>query len=217
VFSLADRILPVSNFTARELQRNVGVNLSKVQVIHHGFESPKNPDIQNKADRVVTITNLSWSDLKRKGLETLVHSAKLLPDVDFIIIGPIVDDSIKKLQEISPSNVNFAGYVKNAANSDLLRTAKVYVQLSFYESFGCGLAEAMLQGCIPVVTCNGALPELVGDTGYLVPYGDIQASVKAIQQALNTGPEAGLRARTRILKQFPLEKRHTQLLQTLKI
>jgi glycosyltransferase involved in cell wall biosynthesis len=67
---------------------------------------------------------------------------------------------------------------------DKLRDVKVYCQLSYTESFGVTNLEAMACGCVPVVTDRGALPEVVGNTGVIVPYGDVDATIKAIYIAL---------------------------------
>jgi len=69
---------------------------------------------------------------------------------------------------------------------DLLKKTRVYCQLSYTESFGMTLLEAMSCGCIPVVTDRDALPEVVGDCGYVVPYGDVDATRKAILKALES-------------------------------
>ena len=66
---------------------------------------------------------------------------------------------------------------------NLLKSTRVYCQLSYTESFGMTLLEAMSCGCIPVVTDRDALPEVVGDCGYVVPYGDVDATRKAILKA----------------------------------
>jgi glycosyltransferase involved in cell wall biosynthesis len=73
----------------------------------------------------------------------------------------------------------------------------------------------MLQGCVPVVTDCAALPEVAGDTGIYAKYGDVDSTVRAIQQALATPSDYGLRARERILSEFPLEKRRQNLLEAI--
>jgi len=65
-----------------------------------------------------------------------------------------------------------------------LRESKVYCQLSYTESFGITNLEAMACGCVPVVTDRGALPEIVGNTGVIVPYGDVDATINAIHKAM---------------------------------
>jgi hypothetical protein len=68
-----------------------------------------------------------------------------------------------------------------------LQSAKVYCQLSYSESFGMALLEAMACGCIPVVSDREALPEVVKGCGLVVPYGDVDKTRAAIVLALNAG------------------------------
>ena len=59
------------------------------------------------------------------------------------------------------------------------------------------------RGIAPVVTTAGALPELVGDTGIVVP--DTDALALALQELIaepERGRELGQRARRRILEEF---------------
>ena len=72
------------------------------------------------------------------------------------------------------------------------------------------MAEGMLCGCVPVVTDRGAIPEVVGDTGFYVPYGDPEATAEAIKEALNSNK--GKQARERIKKMFPIERRERELI-----
>jgi glycosyltransferase involved in cell wall biosynthesis len=65
------------------------------------------------------------------------------------------------------------------------------------------LLEAMARGIAPVVTNAGALPELVGDAGIVVP--DVEAMALALQELLadpERARELGQRARQRILEEF---------------
>jgi len=82
---------------------------------------------------------------------------------------------------------------------------KVYAQLSYHESFGVAIAEAMLCNCVPVVTKQYAIPEIVGETGYYVPYGNPMKTHIAITKALKI--ENNTKTRERIKKFFhPLER-----------
>ena len=89
--------------------------------------------------------------------------------------------------------------------------AKVYCQLSTQESFGVALAEAMACGCVPVVTRKYSLPEVVGDTGFYVPYNDPETTAEAIKKALRS--DKGAKARERVKKKFSEEQREKRLLQ----
>ena len=88
--------------------------------------------------------------------------------------------------------------------------AKVYCQLSYYESFGVALAEAMACECVPVIADRGALPEVIGDVGFYVPYGDPEATAEAIGKALKSGK--GAEARERIKTMFSLERRRDEFI-----
>ena len=66
----------------------------------------------------------------------------------------------------------------------MFKSAKVYCQPSYTESFGMSLLEAMACGCVPVVSQRDALPEVVGTVGFVVPYGDVERTRRAIIRAL---------------------------------
>jgi len=83
-----------------------------------------------------------------------------------------------------------------------LRWAKVYCQLSYTESFGVTNLEAMACGCVPIVTDRDALPEIIGDTGIVVPYGDVEATAKAMCKAMTMDGNAA-RERSKIFTREP--------------
>ena len=77
--------------------------------------------------------------------------------------------------------------IKNIPHSGLIdefKKAKVYCQLSYTESFGMSLLEAMACGCVPVVSNKDALPEVVGNCGFVVPYGDVEETRNAVIKAM---------------------------------
>jgi len=150
----------------------------------------------------------SWHRVRLKGIDTFVESAALMPDVEFVVIGGS-GEGLKRIRDLAPSNVAF---IRPSTQEELIhyyQRGRVYCQLSCYESFGLALAEAMSCGCVPVATRNGALPEVVGDTGFYVQYGDSKAVAAAIENALLSGK--GKQARDRITKFFSIERREADL------
>ena len=151
-------------------------------------------------------------NLKRKGLEVFVRAAAHLPDLRFFVVGSWLDRSIDFLKSIASPNVVFTGRLSDERLISLLRKTSVYVQASMHEGFGCSMAEAMLCGCVPVVSGRGAIPEVVGDTGIYVDPGEEQSVAQGISEAM-TQVTTGALARNRIVTLFPLERRRKLLLE----
>ncbi len=212
-FSLrhADLVLPVSEFAKKEVLR--WEKPKKIQVIYNGIDINHFVADGEKEELVITVGGVGWSNLKRKGLETFVKSARLVPEARFVVIGKYRDDSIECLKSIASSNVSFTDFVDSSDLLQWYQKAKVYVQISAYESFGMSLAEAMLCQCVPVVTDRGALPEVVGDTGFYVPYGDEKATAEGIKNALRS--DRGAIARKRIEDMFSLREREKGLMESI--
>jgi len=202
VLENANKLIAVSEFTKIEILKYAS---SKNPImIYNGVDTDKFDSAENKEDLIITV----GSKIKLKGLDTYMESAKLLLEKKFIIIG-LPDDVIDSLKSSKPANVELLGFVAHDNLLQYYQKAKVYCQLSYRESFGMSLAEAMACECVPVVTNNAALPEVVGDTGFYVPYGDPKATANAIEKALNS--DKGIEARDRIKNLFPQERREKDL------
>ena len=88
---------------------------------------------------------------------------------------------------------------------------------SIYEGFGLPAGEAMACGVAVVSTKGGALPEVVGDSGILVPVRDAKAIASAVADLLDHPEKAqalGLKARTRILDKFSWQVAAASMTQT---
>ena len=129
----------------------------------------------------------------------------------FVLAGRWVDDAVEVLRPLAGGNVTFTGELPRAELDALFARASVYVQASAHEGFGLSLAEAMLAGCIPVVTSAGALPEVVGDVGVRVEDGSPEAVAAGVSRALELSPDERSRARDRILEHFPVDARRRAL------
>jgi glycosyltransferase involved in cell wall biosynthesis len=103
------------------------------------------------------------------------------------------------------------GQVPHEDLGEWLATAKVYVQFSRHESFGCAVADAMLYECIPVVSAVYGLPEVVGDCGIMVKGYDLEELREAVSRALEKSTAEGERCREQIEREFPLSVRAEEL------
>jgi glycosyltransferase involved in cell wall biosynthesis len=204
----ADRVLAVSNSTKEDVLH--WCTESNVETVYLGFDSTKYNSLEKK-DIVISVATSSWHNLKVKGIETFVKAAAFLPEATFMLIGPQIDDSIDYLKSIATPNVIFKGYTQQKELTTLFGEAKVYVQVSAQESFGSALAEAMLCECVPVVTKRGALPEVVGETGFYVEYGEPEITSQKIKQALESNN--GHAVRERIKNLYPISKRKEKIVE----
>jgi len=212
-FKYCDRILAVSEYTRREIKENLGIDDRKVLVVYHGFDKKRFFPRKGKENIVITVGQVNSQTLYRKGLMNFAKTAKLLPDTKFYLIGKGDKQSVHRLRRINQHNLLYKGFVPHQELASLMQRAKVYVQISAHESFGCSVAEAMLCECVPVVTACGAIPEVVGNTGYYVPYEDIEAAAETIKRALKDEEAKGKKARKRIEEEFPIEKRKKRLIE----
>jgi len=71
--------------------------------------------------------------------------------------------------------------------------------------YGTYRSNGLSCGSVPVLTNNVALPEVVGDVGFYVPYGDEKVTAEAIKEALNSN--RGKEAREKIKNMFGVHSR----------
>lgn len=203
VLENANKIIAVSEFTKKEILAYV--NSVNPRVIYNGVDTDKFCSKEIKEDLIITI----GSKIKLKGLDIFIETAKLMLETKFMIIG-LSDDKQNQLKTSKPMNMELVGFVSHEDINQYYRKAKVYCQLSYRESFGMALAEAMACECVPVVTDNAAMLEVVGETGFYVPYGNPKATAEAIRKALKY--DNGKPARERIIRTFSLKIRENELL-----
>jgi glycosyltransferase involved in cell wall biosynthesis len=212
---LATRLVTTSDYSNSEAVGNAAIPQSLARTIYLGVPDPFCVLPQEpRARMALTVGNVDRSTLRRKGHEAFVRTAALMPDVSFVLVGAWKDGAIEDLRSIATPNVTFTGRLSDGALLDYYQTAAVYVQASLHEGFGLSVAEAMLAGCVPVVSRAGSLPEVTGDSGIFVETPEPALLAEAIEKALGFPQEARTSIRQRILDQFPMEKRG-QLLQQL--
>jgi glycosyltransferase involved in cell wall biosynthesis len=147
-------------------------------------------------------TNLCEEPLPEKhGVVTSLTNYKVVHLVKNI---PVFIEATKGMDATVIENVPYTVLIK------AFKSAKVYCQLSYTESFCVALLEAMACGCIPVVTDRDALPEVVGDVGFIVPYGNVEKTREAIRSALLSTP-ADIKAVRDRARMFSIERRNSEV------
>jgi glycosyltransferase involved in cell wall biosynthesis len=179
VLESADVIVANSEFTAGNFRK------TDATFVVNNIVDPALFKLHNPVDpRCIHVAMIS-NNLPKKGLSDFVDLARVLAEdtrIRMVLIGP--DNAhIRELKRRGnlPENIMFSGYAPSPSES--LARAGIVLNLSnFEETFGRTVLEAMAAGR-PVVAYNrGALPELIehGETGFLVPYKDIEAAAQRI-------------------------------------
>ena len=211
----AHRLLIVDPFQKGEAMRLAEYDGGNIEYAATGYDA--NAWIPSAGKEQIVLTVAACTDegrLKAKGFDFLIRSAKLLPDIKFVVVG-ISEQIVEKARRDAPSNMEIIPFVERRDLLPLYQKAKVYCQPSYIEGLPNALCEAMLCECVPVGTNVGGIPTAIGDAGFLVPYGDATALSSAIQNALQTPSSMGARARERIAKGFTLRQREEALVRIL--
>ena len=120
----------------------------------------------------------AWALLVKKGLR--------LPKLRLVgAAGPDAGTWLARLQ-VPPlaGTVEYTGYVPDADRRSIYHGARLLVLPSWHEGFGLPALEAMALGVPVVASSRGALPEVVGDAGVLVPPDDARALAAVIEDLL---------------------------------
>lgn len=206
----ADWLLPVSQSNERDVDAT-GAPPRNLRVIPHGFAAPTVTPAKRDLE-VLTTCLLKETTHWMKGLDIVFACAEALPQVAFTVQGRVVDeDAVRDLRAKAPANVswNTDGEVE-----DLMRSfarARVLLHPSRHESFGMVVAEAMLCGAVPVVRNFAALPEVVGEEGFLIDGDDVGAYVEAIRAVLEDDAFVGKGAEA-VQARFALDVREEKLM-----
>jgi glycosyltransferase involved in cell wall biosynthesis len=212
IFRQADLIVVPSEFSRVMALKNTILNTTpeKIRVVPHGFVDLW-PSAAPKRKQIGTVGTVNRENWIRKGHREFVQAAPAVAPNPAYLAGKFGEPAhVEGVRAQAASNLRMTGFLTPEALRDLLAETQVYVQVSYMEGFGCSLAEAMLARCVPVVTGNAALPEVVDDCGYYVRYGDIKETAEVIAQALGDDATAK-RARERVLDCFSYERRRREL------
>jgi len=204
-----DDVILVSEAAARDVALCLGVDPQVMSVIHLGIDQEvykPQPDIRRRDNRLLTTAS---ADVPLKGLKHLIEAYSTLletyPRLELVVIGKLREGpTAQMLDDLNLlDRVSFIHDLSNEEVAEQYARATICVTPSLYEGFGLPAAEAMSCGAPVVVTDGGALPEVVGDAGVVVPRGDSAALARAIAALLedparraDLGAAARQRART---------------------
>jgi glycosyltransferase involved in cell wall biosynthesis len=168
---LASRILTISDFTAREVTRILGVARSRMRVTllaADDFEAT--PLTKSETLSKLGIDGPFFlavgAQEARKNLEVLFRAMQRVhasgANAPLVLCGPG-----GKLQDLAKRHqadwIRFAGFVSDAELATLYRDTTALVFPSKYEGFGLPVLEAMAAGAPVICSSASSLPEVGGD------------------------------------------------------
>jgi len=209
----SDRVLVVEETLREDLIRNSGVDRREIMTIQLGFDTAYFTPGDRPRRNVLMVAAVQDANVRRKSLDVFAEVAARTPDLPFVLVGARNNEATDRLRKSAPPNLRLLGRLSDSELLDQYRAAKVYVQISRFEAFGYALGEAMACGCIPVGTDVGGIATLVDRVGFLVPIGDVDATVAAVLKA--SGQKDGMSARARIKESFSLEQREIAVVQVI--
>ncbi|MBT8367913.1 MAG: glycosyltransferase family 4 protein [Deltaproteobacteria bacterium] len=205
------RIITVSKSARDDISKDFNILRDKFRIVPNGINTDlfyPIPEIERKPNRVI-VTNSA--DTPLKGLFFLFRAVAELAksqEIDVTVVGtPKKNGSIVKLiKKLGIGHlINFTGRIDNGEFVQQYARATVAVVPSVYEGFGLPVGEAMACGVPVISTTGGALPEVVGNAGILVPPADHMALADAMRGILkdsNRAAELGMAGYRRVQAQF---------------
>lgn len=158
-----------------------------------------------KRNSFLTVGQMNAANYYRKGVDLIFFLARAYPDCTFTIVGH--SDSMRYPESV-PDNVQLVPFVPYESLREIYASHEFYLQLSLMEGFPSAPCEAMLCGCIPVVSSVAALPGIVGDAGFVLRSKDKDQLRQLIDEALAVDrPTAAAKAREQIMAHFPITTR----------
>ena len=208
-------IITVSRHASKDISSEFRIPPNRFRIVPNGVDTNlfyPIPEVEREKNRII-VTNSA--DTPLKGLNYLLKALSVLSKtrkVNLVVIGaPKKNGDIETvIRDLGiGSMVTFTGRIDHKEFVTQYARATVAVIPSVYEGFGLPAIEAMACAVPVVSTTGGALPEVVGNAGILIPPKNEQALVGAITTILDNPEQAAQFGRVgykRVLENFTWKK-----------
>jgi glycosyltransferase involved in cell wall biosynthesis len=192
---LATRVVAVSQFTARQLVRHLGMAEADITVLPMGVDlevfAPQTP--ARSGPYVVSVGSCD----RRKNLAALVPAlrgaSRNIPGLSLVRIGEPLPELLRaELVEILPGGLIELGAVDDRTLASHYAGALALLMPSRLEGFGLPVLEAMACGCPVVCSDAASLPEAGGDAAL---YFEPDQPMVAAEHLVRLNTDSGHRAR----------------------
>lgn len=195
----ADRLVTISQATARDIAFHFPQASRKVRVVYPGIDPEFRPGTSEEIAAIRQELGMPEGYVlyvgtlePRKNIGAILDAWEHLHGEDpntppLVLVGAYGWSSqhlLRRIEALAPRGVRSLGHVDRAHLVRVFQGARVFVYPSLYEGFGLPPAEAMACGVPVVVSDASSLPEVVGDAGLRVPPGDTGALAQAMRDLL---------------------------------
>lgn len=185
------KIITVSECSKRDISREFRLSPDRFHVVPNGINTDHFHPMSGveRAKNRILVTNSA--DMPLKGLRYFLEAVAEIRrerKIQAVIIGkPKENGAIERLvAELALGDtIQFTGRIAHEEFARYYAEATMAVVPSLYEGFGMPAGEAMACGVPVISTIGGALPEVVGDAGVLVPPANSAALKDAIVSLLD--------------------------------
>jgi len=188
-----DHVITVSEDSRVRINRDFGVPVEKQTVVYNGIDTGIFRPLDNvskKKGKIIFVGNVE------DGKKGFVYLLKAMTGVRDDVMLTAVDGGAPhhRITQALVRKLNLEGRIEftgKISTEELVRhysESEIAIVPSVYEGFGLPAGEAMACG-VPVISSDGgALPEVVGDAGVVIPARDEESLAGAIN-ALIADPE----------------------------
>ncbi|MFX1756487.1 phosphatidylinositol alpha-mannosyltransferase [Rhodococcus gordoniae] len=203
-------LLTVSENSADDIRTAFGIESERIHTIPLGVNTEMFAPRQAErvAGRIVCVAS---ADAPLKGVPTLLEAvAKLRTEreIELVLVSKLAPGGAteKLIDELAIGDVvRTVSGIDDTELADLLASAEIAAVPSLYEGFSLPAVEAMSCGTPLVASRAGAIPEVVGDAGLLVPPGDSEQLAAGLAALFDDPAERrrlGAKGRDRVLERY---------------
>ena len=218
LFKRAERVVSVSENTARDLGHLYGIDRKKISVVYSGVRLAR--ESKGDVERVKRELDLPGKYIlflgafePRKNIAGLIRAFGMIADFidhDLVLAGCsgwLPRSMVKALEESKVRRrIHVIGFVSEKDKGPLYEGADLFVYPSFYEGFGIPPLEALVNGTPVVTSFNSALPEVVGEWATLVDPYRTQELALVIKEELRQGRRIEPAIRDEVARRYSWER-----------
>lgn len=175
-------LILVNSVSEYELAVRFGLPAHKLSIVHNGIAWAPAPRRRQRGGEL-RLAFIGRHD-RQKGLDILLDAISRfeLSHMQFHIVGESVVGRTASRDAPTGSNLIYHGWLSRAETLELLHDVDAVVMPSRWEAFGLVAVEAMRAGVAVIGSNRGALPEIIGNCGYVFDIDDAEALGRLLER-----------------------------------